>query len=229
MGAGPRSRPDPAAKWDMTRDTLSREKVLDAALRLADLHGLGALSMRKLAAELGVEAMSLYNHVANKADLLDGVTGRVFEGIALPDPGLPWEERLRALANGAFAAFAAHPEVVRALAADQANPRSIGALQFIDALLAALLDSGIDERTAARRYRSLFGLLFGSVLVRSVDLTGGYAPSAEPIGEWFKRSVAAARLPSLARALPALLELDCGPSFSEELEFYIDAIRAAHD
>ena len=213
----------------MTRDVLSREKVLDAALQLADRHGLGGLSMRKLAAELGVEAMSLYNHVANKADLLDGMAGRVFEGIALPDPGLPWEERLRALACGAFAAFTAHPEVVQALAADQANPRSIGALRFIDAVLAALLDAGIDERTAARRYRSLFGLLFGSVLVGSVDLTGGGRPAVEPIDEWFKRSVAGARLPNLARVLPALLELDCGPTFSEELEFYIDAIRAALD
>lgn len=213
----------------MARDTLSREKVLDAALRLADLHGLGALSMRKLAAELGVEAMSLYNHVANKADLLDGVAGRVFEGIALPDPGLPWEERVRALAGGAFAAFAAHPEVVRALAADQANPRSLGALRFIDALLAALLDSGADERAAVRRYRSLLGLLFGSVLVRSVDLTGAGTSAAEPIEEWFKRSVTAARLPNLARVLPALLELDCGPTFSEELEFYIDGMRAALD
>ena len=213
----------------MPRDTLSREKVLDAALRLADQHGLGALSMRKLAAELGVEAMSLYNHVANKADLLDGVAGRVFEAIALPDPALSWEERLRALAGGAFAAFAAHPEVVRALAADHANPRSAGSLRFIDALLAALLDSGIDERAAARRYRSLFGLLYGSVLVRSVDLTGSGSSSAEPIDEWFKRSVTAAQLPSLARALPALLELDCGPTFAEELEFYLDGMRAALD
>jgi TetR/AcrR family transcriptional regulator, tetracycline repressor protein len=211
----------------MARDALSREKVLDAALRLADLHGLGALSMRKLAAELGVEAMSLYNHVTNKADLLDGMAGRVFEAIALPDPGLPWEERLRALVGGAFAAFAAHPEVVRALAADQANPRSVGALRFIDALLSALLDAGIDERTAARRYRALLGLLFGSVLVGSVDLTAAGKPAAEPIDEWFKRSVAAARLPNLARVLPALLELDCAPTFSEELEFYIDAMRAA--
>ncbi|WP_255355826.1 TetR family transcriptional regulator, partial [Frankia sp. CpI1-P] len=64
-------------------------------MRLADERGLAGLTMRRLAAELGVEAMSLYNHVANKRDLLDGIAARVYESIPLPDPALAWDERLR--------------------------------------------------------------------------------------------------------------------------------------
>jgi AcrR family transcriptional regulator len=105
------------------RETLNRERVLGAALRLAGEQGLTGLSMRRLAADVGVEAMSLYNHVANKGDLLDGMAARVFEGIPLPDPALPWDDRLRALGT---AAFTEHPVVVRAVAAGQANPRSAG-------------------------------------------------------------------------------------------------------
>jgi AcrR family transcriptional regulator len=206
-----------------TREALSRDKVLDAALRLADEHGLGGLSMRKLAAELGVEAMSLYNHVTGKGDLLDGIAARVFEEVPLPDPALPWDERLRALGNATFATFAAHPDVVRALAANQANPRSAGALRLIDALLHALLDAGLGERAAARRYRSLIGLLYGSVLARS-----GHerleVRRDEPVGDWFRRNVTPDELPSLHRALPALFDIECAPDFGQELAYFINSL-----
>jgi AcrR family transcriptional regulator len=203
---------------------LTRRAVLDTALRLVDERGLDALSMRKLAAELGVEAMSLYNHVTNKADLLDGITARVFEDIPLPDPDLPSRQRLRALALAAHAALATHPVVARALAADLANPRSVDALRFIDALLGALLESGMDERQAARRYRSLFGLILGSVLTGAAAAPGTSTPEGEPIADWFTRTVTADRLPSLHRTLPALLDTDCIPAFSEELDHFLAAI-----
>ena len=68
------------------RMPLTRERVLDAAIALADREGVRALSMRRLGAELGVQAMSLYNHVANKRDLLDGVAGRLLAQMTMPDP-----------------------------------------------------------------------------------------------------------------------------------------------
>lgn len=209
---------------------LSREKVLDAALRLAGEHGLAGLSMRKLAAEVGVEAMSLYNHVANKGDLLDGLTARVFESVPLPEPG-PWDERLRALTHGLYTAFSRHPVVVRALATDAANPRSAGALKFIDAMFSALLDAGLDERGAARGYRSLIGLVFGAVLTETVGLSGVPDPSdlerAEPVVAWFRRSVTADGLPSLHRALPSLLDGDCLQDFEFQLDLVIGGLRAS--
>ena len=77
------------------RTPLSRERVLRAAIALADERGAEELTMRKLAKELGVEAMSLYNHVANKDDLLDGMIDIVFSEIEAPLPGGDWKAELR--------------------------------------------------------------------------------------------------------------------------------------
>ena len=206
---------------------LTREKVLDAALRLADEQGLAALSMRKVAAAVGVEAMSLYNHVSNKGDLLDGLTARVFEEVALPDPALPWDVRLRSLAAGLHASFTRHPVVVRALAAQDANPRSAGALRVIDAVLHALLDAGLSEETAARSYRSLLGMLFGSVLTGTATPAGPGSPTVrdEPVVAWFRRMVTAEELPSLHRVLPALESGDCVQDFGYQLDLLIGGLH----
>jgi AcrR family transcriptional regulator len=206
--------------------SLTRKKVLDTALRLADEQGLAALSMRKVAAAAGVEAMSLYNHVENKGDLLDGLTARVFEEVPLPDPASSWDARLRSLAEGLHASFTRHPVVVRALAAQDANPRSAGALRVIDALLRALLDAGLDEEAAARSYRSLLGMLFGSVLTGAAG-TGSKAERAEPVGAWFRRTVTAEQLPSLHRVLPALEAGDCVQDFEYQLELLIGGLAPA--
>jgi AcrR family transcriptional regulator len=206
----------------MSSRALSHSRILDAALELVDEQGIGALSMRKLAARLGVEAMSLYNHVASKADLLDGIAARVFEEIELPDPALPWDRRLRELGIGAHAALNAHPEVVRLLAGEGANPRSVDALRFLDSLMGALLDLGIDERAAARAYRSFFGLLYGSVLVGAGEKPEG--ARAETINAWFERTVATHDLPHLGRALEAMLDTDCVPDFAEELDSFIHGL-----
>ncbi|MEV4144866.1 TetR/AcrR family transcriptional regulator C-terminal domain-containing protein [Amycolatopsis sp. NPDC049691] len=205
---------------------LNREKVLDTALRLADEQGLAALSMRKVAAAAGVEAMSLYNHVRNKGDLLDGLTARVFEEVPLPDPALPWNARLRSLATGLHGSFTRHPVVVRALAAQDANPRSAGALRVIDALLHALLDAGLDDEAAARSYRSLLGMLFGSVLTGTAG-TGAKAERAEPVVAYFRRMAAAEELPSLRRVLPALETGDCVQDFGYQLDLLIGGLLAA--
>jgi len=78
-----------------TRSPLTRERVLRTALAMVDKGGLEALSMRKLAAELGVEAMSLYNHVANKEDLIDGMIDLVFGEIELPPSDGDWKTAMR--------------------------------------------------------------------------------------------------------------------------------------
>jgi TetR/AcrR family tetracycline transcriptional repressor len=212
------------------RRTLSRDAVLDAALGLADEGGLGAVSMRRLASRLGVEAMSLYNHVSGKADLLDGIASRIFESVTVPDTALPWDERVRVLIRGCYQAMRAHPAVVQALVAETANPRSAGALAVIDELLGALFDAGLDERAAARGYRSLLGLVFGSVLVETSDPAVPVVPDserAEPIADWFVRMATPASLPNLHRALPALMAADCAADFGDELDLLIEGLRAS--
>jgi len=91
---------------------LTRERIIAAAVELVDESGLDALSMRKLGAALGVEAMSLYNHVDNKDDVLDGILDAVLREVPRPDPDLPWDDRLRELAHGFRQVGLAHPGVL---------------------------------------------------------------------------------------------------------------------
>ena len=90
------------------RTPLNRERVLRAAVALADEHGLEALSMRRLGQELGVEAMSLYNHVASKGDLLDGIANLVLGEIELPPEGRGWKAALRESAVSAHQVLRRH-------------------------------------------------------------------------------------------------------------------------
>jgi AcrR family transcriptional regulator len=100
-----------ARKGAQTTDSrvpLNRERVLRAALDFADEHGLEALSMRKLAQELGVEAMSLYNHVENKDDIVSGMIGLIVEEIEVPAAELDWKTALRRSALSSHEALSRH-------------------------------------------------------------------------------------------------------------------------
>ncbi|MET9261483.1 TetR/AcrR family transcriptional regulator C-terminal domain-containing protein [Amycolatopsis sp. NPDC004079] len=211
----------------MVRETLTREKVLDAALAFVDQHGMAALSMRKLAAELGVEAMSLYNHVRNKGDLLDGLVARMFEAVPVPDPAAPWDVRVRGLAEGLYAQFRRHPAVLRTLVADEANPRSPGALKVIDSMLGALLDAGLDDTEAVRAYRSLTGLTFGAALTEETGLAGAPLDRAEPVDDWFRRMATPSETPHLHRLLPVLTDADCRQDFEAQLNLLVSALGKA--
>ena len=91
------------------RGSLSRARILETALQIADESGLESLSMRRLGAQLGVEAMSLYNHVPNKAALLDGMVEIMLEEMPTPGPGGSRSERLHEMAWAVRSALRAHP------------------------------------------------------------------------------------------------------------------------
>lgn len=91
------------------RIPLSRERVLDAAISVADREGIEAMTMRRLAQELGVEAMTIYYHVPNKEQILDGMVARVMGEIELPEPGEPWKVAIRRMALSARDTLARHP------------------------------------------------------------------------------------------------------------------------
>ena len=95
------------------RTPLDRPRVLAAGVALADARGLERVSMRALARTLGVEAMSLYNHVADKDDLLDGMVDRVMTEIEAPAPDTPWREAMRRRAMTSRDAYARHPWAAR--------------------------------------------------------------------------------------------------------------------
>jgi AcrR family transcriptional regulator len=141
---------------------LSRERVLRAALRLADEGGIESLSMRKLAQELGVKAMSLYNHVANKDDILDGIVDIVVSEIEVPVPGMDWKMAMRQRATSAHAVLLRHPWATLALV----SRVNVGAamLRYVDATLGCLREAGFSFEMADHAWNAIDSHIYGFTL-----------------------------------------------------------------
>ena len=123
------------------RETLDRSRVLAAAIALADRDGLDAVSMRALAARLGVVPMALYKHVADKDDLIGGMVDEVVAGYPPPDPGLPWAASVRARVLSARRALLAHPWLRSAI--ETRTRRTPAVLAYMDAVAGDLLAGGV--------------------------------------------------------------------------------------
>lgn len=144
------------------RAPLSRDRIVRAAIRLADRHGLDALSMRKLATTLGVEAMSLYNHVANKDELLDGMVDAVIGEIARPTRGGDWKAAMRARATSALAVMTAHPWAPMLIVSRiSVGPNRLG---YIDATLATLREAGLSWLETDRAWNAMDNYIYGFAL-----------------------------------------------------------------
>jgi AcrR family transcriptional regulator len=147
-----------------TRKPLSREPILEAALALADEHGIEALSMRKLGQSLGYEAMSLYNHVENKDDVLDGILDLVLAEMELPVP----EDGLAGVRRSAISAHESltrHPWAAGLLM----TPTRVrpGRLAYMNALLAALRSAGFSPETTYHAYHVIDAHIIGFSLWQS--------------------------------------------------------------
>jgi AcrR family transcriptional regulator len=142
-----------------TRIPLSRERIMHAALEVADESGIEALSMRKLARTLGFEAMSLYNHVANKNDVIDGILDLVFDETELPSADRPWDAAIRSSAVSVHDALRRHPwACALSMAPGHIRPRR---LLYMDALLARLREAGFDAEATYHAYHVLDAHIFG--------------------------------------------------------------------
>ena len=153
-----RERPTRALR----RAGLSRERVLAAAVALADEGGVEELSMRKLAKKLGVEAMSLYNHIANKDYLLDGMIDFVFSEIEPPTPGEDWRQEMRESAISTRDALNRHRWAVGLLDA-RPNPGEAN-LRLYEAVLACLREAGFSAEMAIRAQSIQDAYIFGFAL-----------------------------------------------------------------
>ena len=144
------------------RKPLSRERVLETAVALADQRGAEALTMRKLAAELGVEAMSLYNHVENKNDLLDGMINLVFGEIEVPPPGGDWKSELRTRATSTRTALNRHRWAI----GEMEGRTDIGPenMRVHEGVLACLRGAGFTVEMTIHAYSVQDAYIYGFVL-----------------------------------------------------------------
>src|ERR1700731_3333724 len=144
------------------RPVLTRDRVLRRAITLADRDGIESLSMRKLGQKLGVEAMSLYNHVRNKEDMLDGMVDVVFSEIDLPANGVDWRTAMRKRAISARQALLRHPWAI-GLMESRATPGP-ATLRHHDWVLGSLRSAAFSIDMAAHAYSILDGYIYGFTL-----------------------------------------------------------------
>jgi TetR/AcrR family tetracycline transcriptional repressor len=146
--------------------TLSRDRIIDVALKLAEREGLPGLSMRRIAAELGTGAMSLYNHVPDKAALLAGVAERVLSEVELP-AGASWVELARSWSTSLRGTLLAHHSIGPiVISADEAGPL----IRTNHALVEALQRADLSKAEARRVMRSVGRLVAGSVFLDATAL-----------------------------------------------------------
>jgi AcrR family transcriptional regulator len=141
---------------------LTRERVLRAAVGLADTGGIDALTMRRLGEELGVEAMSLYKHVANKDDLLDGMIDSVFGEIYLPAGGTDWRSSMHQRAISVREVMARHRWAVGLM--ESRTAPGPATLRHHDAVLGTLREAGFSVELAAHAFSALDSYLYGFAL-----------------------------------------------------------------
>ncbi|SLN43013.1 TetR/AcrR family transcriptional regulator [Roseisalinus antarcticus] len=146
-----------------SRTPLTRDRILAEAMAFADAQGLAALSMRKLAQQLGVEAMSLYNHVSNKADLLAGMVDLVAGEFARPGPG-EWRGEMRNRAQAAHAALMRHRWAAQ-LILTNAEPGP-NMLAYVEATLACLVGAGFSYPQADHIWNTLDAYIYGYTIQR---------------------------------------------------------------
>lgn len=143
------------------RTRLTRDRILNAALRYIDEHGLDALSMHKLGAELGVKGMSLYNHVANKDDVLDGVVVLLWAEVEQTAPlDGDWRAGVRALAHGMRDMVHRHRNAAPLITNQSIMPQP--ALRVVQTHVATLVRSGIREDMAYALLRTVTSYALGS-------------------------------------------------------------------
>jgi len=157
----------PARSRPTTRAPLDREQVLGTAIALADRDGLSSITMRGVAAALGVEAMSLYHHVANKHALLDGMIDIVFSEIDPPAADGDWKAELRGRALSTLAALRRHPWAVGEM--EGRGTHGMANLRIHDAVLGCLLGAGFSEPMTVSAMSVQDAYIYGFAL-QQVDL-----------------------------------------------------------
>ncbi|MFC5380614.1 TetR/AcrR family transcriptional regulator C-terminal domain-containing protein [Aquipuribacter nitratireducens] len=176
------------------RTGLSRSRVLEAAVALADRDGVDGLTIRALATELSTKPMSIYHYVAGKDAILDGLVDQVFAEITHPPTDLPWQAALRVRCHSAREVLARHPWAVPLLES-RVNPGE-ATLDHHEAVLACLRGGGLSLRLTAHAYAVLDSYVYGFALQEATLPAHGSADIAD-VAEQILAGMDAGRYPSL--------------------------------
>jgi AcrR family transcriptional regulator len=218
----------PASGDTKVRVPLSRELVLSGAIAVADAGGIGALTIRTLADNIGVKPMSVYHYVANKDDIIDGIVDIVYSEIDLPEPGGDWRTQMRRRAHSVREVLARHPWST-ALLQSRLRPGP-ATLRHHNAFIATLRTAGFSVELTAHAFALIDSYVFGFALSENALPIHGpdsVADTAESMMEQFFD----------AEAYPALLEFttqhvmrpdyDFGAEFDYGLTVILDGLAGS--
>lgn len=208
------------------REPLTRERIVRAALRIMDEEGLEALSMRRIGRELGVEAMSLYNHVRDKEDILDSICE-----VALAEFKVPlaedWAEGARRAAHEYRRLLLAHPTVITLMTERKrpfTNPDSLRAYEFA---LEVFRTAGLSEVDSVKAFHVFGGFILGFVTMELGLMVGGPEDEAHvKAHEEMVRMLETADLPRMREAMPYFIGVNLEEQFEFGLDLLIEGIRA---
>ena len=209
------------------REPLTRERIVRAALRLMDEEGLDAVTMRHIGRELGVEAMSLYNHVKDKEDILDGILEMVMAELEYAEETGDWEADVRAGARAWRRLMTAHPTVIALFAESKHPASSPDRLRPMEWAFDLLRRGGLSDNDVVHAFRAFGGYIMGFVLnevANPVPGMGDRDHRAEH--EDLARLLPGEEFPNLARLLPLLAECDPEVDFEFGLDLLLDGIKA---
>jgi AcrR family transcriptional regulator len=211
----PPELPRPRKSARPPREPLSRERIVQVALKQVHRDGLAQFSTRRLGQELGCEAMSIYHHFPSKAHLLDAMVDHATATVEIPAPDLPPEERLREICYAYRAMAHRFPALFPLVAVHRHNTPT--GVRFINAVIAIIQDLEADREAAARQFRTVGYYLVGACL----DETSGYAkgPSAaDPVSDAY----IAQHCPALMSAAPYFKSEHWDATFEQGLRAMMD-------
>ncbi|MCC9708715.1 TetR/AcrR family transcriptional regulator [Streptomyces sp. MNU76] len=205
------------------RTPLSRERVIGAAVAVADEKGVASLTMRAIADPLGVEAMSLYHHVKGREDILDGMVDAVFGEIDLPPRDTDWKSAMRHRAVSARAVLRRHPWAVALMdSRPQPGPATLG---HHDAVIGALRAGGFSVPMAAHAFSLIDSYLYGFV-IQELSLPFGSSAELDEVAGAILRDMPADAYPHLTE-LATEHALKPGYNYADEFTFGLTLILDA--
>ena len=211
---------EPAITDRSTRPRLSKERVVSAAMAIADRGGLPGLTIRSLAKELGAKPMSVYYYVASKDELLDNLVDVVFEKIELPDPKGEWREEMRRRAVSARARLKQHPWAIGLL--ESRTSPGPATLRHHDVVLTCLRHAGFSLELTAHAYALIDSYVYGFAL-QEASLPFEGPEAVREVAEPIMALMATGAYPTMVEMATSYY-LQPGYDFADEFEFGLDLI-----
>jgi len=219
------SKPDVS---DTQRTALSRDRIVERAIAIADAEGIGALSMRRIASDLGATPMALYNHVANKDELMNGIAGQLLKEIdtSALDPG-DWAAAIKIGFTEFRRVLLCHPNLLPVL--QRKTEMSPDALRPIELAMSILQSAGFSPGEALQAHWTLSGFAMGHVLWQLtnplLDSEDGES-SLQALAMSHRRKLRDDEFPCLIAALPAMESYDMDAAWEWGIDTIIEGLKA---